>query len=208
VTGHVGLATTNLCSWQLIPYPARSIALAGRTVGSVWPESEPLAFRQMAGSHHHEVPSVERGHLAKVEAFGQGDDACVDGLEPERGVGSQQFGHATVVVRCHLDDAQLVRRDGGTEPGGKVMTPAALRVGQQVADLGDRKGRHDETGPVLREETDTSLVIFMALLNAATSGPVSQRITRTPLRRPARDPDTRGICRGYGQDRPDPGWPR
>jgi hypothetical protein len=70
-------------------YPARSIALVGRKVGSVWPESEPLTFRQMAGSHHHEVSSVERGHLAKVEAFGQGDDARVDGLEAERGVGGQ-----------------------------------------------------------------------------------------------------------------------
>jgi hypothetical protein len=88
-----------------------------------------LAFRHMARSHHHEVASVERGHLAEVEAFGQGDDAGVDGLETEGGIGRQQLGHALVVMRRHLDNAQLIGADGSTEPGGKLTTPAALGIG-------------------------------------------------------------------------------
>jgi hypothetical protein len=34
----------------------------------------------MARGHHHEVATVERSHLAKIEALGQGDDARVDRL--------------------------------------------------------------------------------------------------------------------------------
>jgi len=41
-------------------------------------------------------------------------------------------------------------------------------------------------------------------LNAATSRPISQRITRTPLRQPFHDRDTPGTCRGCVLDRPDP----
>jgi hypothetical protein len=35
---------------------------------SIWPQSEPLAFRQMTGSHHHEVAAVECGHLTEGPA--------------------------------------------------------------------------------------------------------------------------------------------
>jgi hypothetical protein len=39
-----------------------------------------------------------------------------------------------------------------------------------------------------------------ALLKAATSGPVSHKITRTPRHRPHPGQDRPGICRDYGQD--------
>jgi hypothetical protein len=67
-------------------------------------------------------------------------------------------------MRRHLDDAQLIGADGSAEPGGKLMTPAALRVGQQVADLGDRQRRHDETCPVLSEEPRAPLVVVIGLV--------------------------------------------
>lgn len=91
---------------------------------SVRPKGEPLPFRQMTRGHHHEVAVVERRHLPNVEALGQGDDAGVNRLETEGGVGRQQLGHAPVVMRRHLDDTQLVRADCGAEAGGQAGTAA------------------------------------------------------------------------------------
>jgi hypothetical protein len=62
------------CPWRSSRiYLARSpvsVTGRGRMVRSVRPQCEPLAFRQMAGRHHHEVAAIEGGDLAEVEAFG------------------------------------------------------------------------------------------------------------------------------------------
>jgi hypothetical protein len=40
-------------------------------------------------------------------------------------------------MRRDLDDAEFVVGDRGAEFGGQADTPAPLRIGQQVTDLGD-----------------------------------------------------------------------
>lgn len=76
------------------------------------------------------------------------------------------------------------------------MTPPPSRIGQ----LRHRERRDDEPRPVLDEEARASLVVVVASLRAATSGPVSQRITPRPLRQPAAPADTPDTCRGSAQD--------
>jgi hypothetical protein len=43
----------------------------------------------MARGNYEVVTLVESGDFAEIEAFGQGDDAGVNGLKPERGVAGE-----------------------------------------------------------------------------------------------------------------------
>src|SRR3569833_2120153 len=127
VTTLLTCADPQSASWRLPPYSAyipdleaRACVAGGSTRTSVRAYRQPLAFRQMARGNHHEVATLERGHLAKVKALGQGDDAGVDRLQAKGRVRRQQLGHAAVVVGRHLDDAELIRADRGAEPGGQT----------------------------------------------------------------------------------------
>jgi hypothetical protein len=96
-------------------------------------------------------------------------------LQAQRGVGSQQLGHAAVVMGSGLDDPQLVFGDRSAELGSQARTSATLRVSQQVTDLGDRQRRDNQTGPVLPQDPAQRLWSRSAILNAATSGPYRTR---------------------------------
>ena len=86
-----------------------------------------------------EVAAVERGDFMQIEPFGKGDDAGIDRLEPQRGIGGEQLSHPPVIMRRRLDDPQLVVSYGGAEFRSQSGTPAPLRIGEQMADLGDRQ---------------------------------------------------------------------
>ena len=44
-------------------------------------------------------------------------------------------------MRGHLDDPELVISDGGAEFGSQADASASLRIGQEMTDLSDGKGK-------------------------------------------------------------------
>ena len=75
----------------------------------------------MAWCDYLEVATVERGDFMQIEPFGKGDDASIDRLEPQRGIGGEQLSHPPVIMRRHLDDpftAQAARAD----PANRIVT--------------------------------------------------------------------------------------
>jgi hypothetical protein len=120
----------------------------------------------MAWRDYLEVPAVERGDFAKIEPFGKSDDACVNHLEPQRGIGGEQLGHPPVVMRRRLDDPQLVVSYGGAEFRSQPGKPAPPRISEQMADLGDRQRRDHQARPVRGEERHAPGVIAVRLVES------------------------------------------
>jgi hypothetical protein len=54
-------------------------------------------------------------------------------------VGGEQLGHPPVLIWSDFDDAEFVVGDGSAEFGGQSGVTAPLRVGEQVAYLGNGK---------------------------------------------------------------------
>ena len=61
-----------------------------------------------------------------------------------------------------LDDPQLVFGYRSAELRGQASAPATLRVGEQVADLGDGQRRDDQAGPVLPQELGAAAVVAVS----------------------------------------------
>ena len=103
-----------------------------------------------------------------------------------------------------LDDPQLVFGDRSAELRGQARTSATLRVGEQMADLGDRQRRDDQADQFSCRNSAQRPWSRPATLNAATSGPVSHKITLTQPRRPPHDRRRSGTCRDRGPGPPGP----
>ena len=169
-------------------------------LGSVFRQQlEPLPFGQMAWRDHLKIPAVKGGDLVQVEPLGERYHTCIHGLKPQRRVGGEQFSHPSVVMLRDLDDTELVVGDGGAELSGQTDAAAPLRIGQQMTDLGDGKRRDHQARPVPGEELHAPGMIPVSLMKAATSGPVSHKITRTLLRWPHPGQGRPGTCHDYGQ---------
>src|SRR6266511_940445 len=138
--------------------------------------------RGVAWADGGEVAAVEGGDLGDGEAFGQGDDGGVDGAEREVGVGGDEVGGAVEVGGCRFGELEVAGREGAEELG---FEPRAGLAGKQVADLGDNQRRHEERfGVQVHGVKNSTQRMWLAspCRAAATSGPVSTRITRRGAR--------------------------
>jgi len=145
-------ATAAVCVPVAIPRISRVPRADGPLPASAPPHAKPPAFGQMARGHHQEIPVIERvlPHVRGTARPARSRRRQRAGAGGTRRTSTAR--HAPVVMQRHPDDAQFVRADRRAEAGGQTDTASALRIGQEVTDLGHRKGRHDETGPVVGQK--------------------------------------------------------
>jgi hypothetical protein len=89
---------------------------------------------EVAWRDYLKVAAVESGDHVEVQSLGERYHARVHDLEPQRGVGGEQFGHPPVVMWRDLDDTELVVGAGGAEFGGQASASVPLRISQQMTD--------------------------------------------------------------------------
>ena len=95
----------------------------------------------MSRSHDGEVPAVQGGDLARVQALGDGYHCGVYGPESEIGVGLDELGGALEVGAANMFDCELSRDEASQELGFHAR-PGSCR--EQVGHLRDHKVRNDE----------------------------------------------------------------
>lgn len=120
----------------------------GRLSPTLCTDSRPLYRRRerfdVAGTHHREVAVIHGRDLGHLEALGQRDDAGVGAAEREVGVGLDELRGSLQVGGLDVKRGQEAT---GERPQKRGLRPGTDLSGEQVADLGDNRTRHQARRP-------------------------------------------------------------
>ena len=136
-------------------------SLNGKQRGGEWPvesggSGEEIERVDVSGSDDPEVASVEGGDDCLVEAFSNGNNGCVGGIEPDIGIGVEQLGDTSPVDWGEIDDADIACGECFVE--SRLGCDVELAANQPPG-FSDHQRSSDERSRVSFDQRSTTVVV-------------------------------------------------